>query len=138
MDRRDAVLKFLTKDMRGLEIGPWFNPLAPKAEGYNCLVLDVFDSDALRERARSVANVPMILWDRIEDVDVVGSSTHIDELIHEVASSARSTISCHRTISSTFPTRSDFFEAVRKCSVRAALFRWRFLIVAHALTILGL
>ncbi|CAE6800417.1 methyltransferase domain-containing protein [Paraburkholderia nemoris] len=82
MDRRDAVLKFLTKDMRGLEIGPWFNPLAPKADGYNCLVLDVFDSDALRERARSVANVPMTLWDRIEDVDIVGSSTHIDELIH--------------------------------------------------------
>ncbi|MFM0101422.1 class I SAM-dependent methyltransferase [Paraburkholderia nemoris] len=81
MDRRDAVLKFLTKDMKGLEIGPWFNPLAPKREGYNCLVLDVFDSETLRERARNDPNVPETLWGRIEEVDVVGSSTHIDQLI---------------------------------------------------------
>lgn len=81
MDRRDIVLKFLTKDMKGLEIGPWFNPLAPKAEGFNCIVLDVFDSETLRERARNDPNVPPSLWDRIEEVDVVGSSTHIDELI---------------------------------------------------------
>lgn len=81
MDRREAVLKFLTKDMKGLEIGPWFNPLAPKAAGYDCLVLDVFDSEILRERARNDPNVSPTLYDRIEDVDVVGSSTHIDELI---------------------------------------------------------
>jgi SAM-dependent methyltransferase len=81
MDRREAVLKYLTKDMKGLEIGPWFNPLAPKRDGYNCLVLDVFDSQTLRERARNDPNIHESLWDRIEDVDVVGSSTHIDQLI---------------------------------------------------------
>ncbi|WP_144144857.1 class I SAM-dependent methyltransferase [Paraburkholderia sp. BCC1884] len=81
MDRRAAVLKFLTKDMRGLEIGPWYNPLAPKAEGYNCLVLDVFDLETLRARARSFPNIPVTHWDKIEEVDVLGSSTHIDQLI---------------------------------------------------------
>ncbi|RFU45988.1 bifunctional 2-polyprenyl-6-hydroxyphenol methylase/3-demethylubiquinol 3-O-methyltransferase UbiG [Paraburkholderia sp. DHOC27] len=80
MDRRDFVLKHVTKAGRGIEIGPWVNPLAPKSEGYNCLILDVFDRDTLRQRASEVPDfAPRV--DAIEDVDLVGSSTHIDLLV---------------------------------------------------------
>ena len=57
MDRRDAILKYITKEQRGIEIGPWFNPLAPKREGYSCLALDVFDSETLRKRAVDDPNI---------------------------------------------------------------------------------
>lgn len=67
--------------MRGLEIGPWFAPLAPKKGGYNCLAVDVFDADTLRERARNNRNVPDALIPDIEDVDVLGSSTEIASLV---------------------------------------------------------
>lgn len=81
MDRRDLILKYITKEQRGIEIGPWFSPLAPKREGYNCLTLDVFDSRELRRRTEIDADFPKDLVDQIEDVDLVGSSTHIDELV---------------------------------------------------------
>ncbi|WP_250865919.1 methyltransferase domain-containing protein [Caballeronia sp. INSB1] len=81
MERRDAVLEGLTKDQRGIEIGPWFNPLASKAEGYQCLVLDVFDLATLRQRATEIANVADNIRDRIEDVDLLGSSANIEELV---------------------------------------------------------
>lgn len=81
MDRREAVLKYINMDQKGLEIGPWFNPLVPKRDGYHSVVLDVFDTETLRERARNTPSIHPSLHDRIEEVDVVGSSTHIDELI---------------------------------------------------------
>lgn len=81
MDRRDAILKYTTKEQRGIEIGPWFNPIAPKREGYRCLVLDVFDSETLRERAAKDPNIPAGGAAMIEDVDLVGSSTHIGDLV---------------------------------------------------------
>jgi hypothetical protein len=81
MERRDAVLKGIRKDQRGIEIGPWFNPLASKAEGYRCLVLDVFDIASLKQRATDIANVPDNIRDRIEPVDLLGSSTSIEELV---------------------------------------------------------
>lgn len=82
MDRRDSILKHITREQRGIEIGPWFNPLAPKREGYNCLTLDVFDAETLR---RNAAVDPSIDDRRgmIEEVDFVGSTTHIDNLVAE-------------------------------------------------------
>ncbi|MGF6371287.1 SAM-dependent methyltransferase/cell division protein FtsB [Paraburkholderia sp. RAU6.4a] len=81
MERRDAVLKGISRAQKGIEIGPWFNPLASKAEGYQCLVLDVFDLATLRQRATDIANVPDDIRDRIEEVDLLGSSTQIEELV---------------------------------------------------------
>jgi hypothetical protein len=52
VDRRDAILKYTTKEQRGIEIGPWFNPIASKREGYRCLVLDVFDSGNAQKAGR--------------------------------------------------------------------------------------
>jgi SAM-dependent methyltransferase len=81
MDRRDAILKYATKEQRGIEIGPWFNPIAPKREGYRCLTLDVFDSETLRKRAADDPNISAASAAMIEDVDLVGSSTRIGELV---------------------------------------------------------
>ena len=81
MDRRDAILKYITKEQRGIEVGPWFNPIAPKREGYRCLSLDVFDSETLKKRAAADPNIVAESIPFIEDVDLVGSSTHIGELV---------------------------------------------------------
>ncbi|WP_250538459.1 MULTISPECIES: class I SAM-dependent methyltransferase [unclassified Caballeronia] len=81
MDRRDSILKYVTKEERGIEIGPWFNPLAPKREGWQCLVLDVFDAATLKRRALDDPNVPDGAAVNIEDVDLVGSSTSIGDLV---------------------------------------------------------
>ena len=51
MDRRKQLLKHITKWQKGIEIGPWFAPLAPKREGYNCLSFDVFDTETLKKSA---------------------------------------------------------------------------------------
>jgi SAM-dependent methyltransferase len=83
MDRRDVVLKFITKTHRGIEIGPYFAPLTPKRDGYNCLVMDVFDSATLRKLATEDPGFSAEQRARIEDVDLVGSSTHIDDVVSE-------------------------------------------------------
>ncbi|MCO8588147.1 class I SAM-dependent methyltransferase [Burkholderia multivorans] len=83
MERRDAILKHVTKLQQGIEVGPWFSPLAPKREGFNCLVLDVFDTETLRETARRDPNVPDDRIEFIEPVDIIGTSTNIESVIAE-------------------------------------------------------
>ncbi|HVZ10665.1 hypothetical protein [Rhodopila sp.] len=83
MAREDEVLKHITKDMLGVEIGPWHSPLAPKSAGYHCLSLDVLDGPALRERARADPNVPDSWVERIEDVDLVGPANLLLDLVAE-------------------------------------------------------
>ena len=81
MDRRDIILKHITKASRGIEIGPWFSPLAPKRGGFNCLTLDVFDSETLKQRAAADPAIPAGDAANVEDVDLVGSSTNIGDLV---------------------------------------------------------
>ena len=61
------LLSGLTKDMRLIEIGPSYNPTAPKRHGWNTVVVDHADSDLLRQHYKDMA------WQRIEPVDVVWS-----------------------------------------------------------------
>ena len=79
--RTEHILHGLTKEMRGIEVAPFFAPLAPKREGYNCLVLDVFDKEALLRRGQDDPNVPAEGLANIEAVDFVGSATEIAELV---------------------------------------------------------
>jgi SAM-dependent methyltransferase len=81
LDRREQVLKHITKDQKGIEIGPWFNPLAPKREGYNCLSLDLFDIDTLKKNAERDPHVDNSRIACIESVDVIGSATEIYDVI---------------------------------------------------------
>ncbi|WP_428391958.1 class I SAM-dependent methyltransferase [Lichenicoccus sp.] len=81
MTRRDLIMKDISVGQRGIEVGPWFNPLAPKREGYNCLSMDVFDTETLRSRANADPHITAQQLMDIEDVDLVGSSIAIGDLI---------------------------------------------------------
>lgn len=81
MDRIEKLRNNISKTGKGIEIGPWCNPIASKSQGYRCLVLDVFCTDQLRENARKDAGIPAELAKEIEEVDLVGSSADIRELV---------------------------------------------------------
>lgn len=93
MDRRTEILKYSTKDQLGIEIGPWHSPIAPKREGFNSLVLDVFDAQTLRHKAEHDdlhhdlaardPNVRRALIANIEEVDLLGSATAIADLVEQ-------------------------------------------------------
>ena len=81
MNRRDILLEHITREQRGIEIGPYHSPIAPKREGYRCLSLDVFDAATLRQKAAADPLIPRSSVAAIEDVDLEGSSTEIAELV---------------------------------------------------------
>jgi SAM-dependent methyltransferase len=81
MDRREQLLKHITKWQKGIEIGPWFAPLAAKREGYNCLSFDVFDTETLKKNAQDDPLLDNSSVSSIETVDIVGSSTEILDII---------------------------------------------------------
>lgn len=63
MDRNSLILRFVDKEMLGVEIGPWHSPIAPKALGYDCLSLDVADTETLR-RERPLIRMFQLNWRR--------------------------------------------------------------------------
>ena len=68
-DQRTTLLRsMLPTDGRGLEIGPGFNPLLPKAEGFQIETADYTDADGLRTKYRDNPHVDVT---RIEMVDHV-------------------------------------------------------------------
>lgn len=83
MDRRERITRFISPQQRGIEIGPYFTPLAPKGSGYDCLVVDVFDAVMLRRRAAEDPEIPDEMIPNIEEVDLLGSSSAILELVAE-------------------------------------------------------
>lgn len=80
MDRRERILEHIRPGMKGIEIGPYFAPLLPKAEGWDVLVLDVQDADRLRQRAARDPAIPPATIDRIEAVDLLGPAQRMAEL----------------------------------------------------------
>lgn len=83
MDRQRELLKHVSKDARGVEIGPYFSPLAPKRDGYDCLSLDVFDTETVKARARMDPSLSDEKVELIETIDLVGSAVTIDALLRE-------------------------------------------------------
>ncbi len=83
MNRRDRITKHVAKAQRGIEVGPWFNGLTPKRDGYDCIVMDVFDTATLRSRAAADATISDEQAALIEDVDIAGSSVAIGDLVRE-------------------------------------------------------
>ncbi len=81
MDRRSQILRHITKSHRGIEVAPWFAPLTPKRDGYDCRILDVFDKATLLTRAERDPNIPVSGHALLEDVDYVGSATAIAALV---------------------------------------------------------
>jgi SAM-dependent methyltransferase len=81
MNRKEILLSGITKDQFGLEIGAYHSPLVPKMDGYNSIVLDLFNQTELRERARSTPGVPSECIDRIEQVDIIGSAIFLKDAL---------------------------------------------------------
>jgi predicted SAM-dependent methyltransferase len=81
--RADFIRNGISKEQKGIEIAPWFRPLAPKREGYCCKVLDIFTKEELLERAVNDKNIPTETHLHIEEVDFVGSASEIEEIIPE-------------------------------------------------------
>jgi predicted SAM-dependent methyltransferase len=81
MDRRDRILKYIDKNQLGIEIGPYWSPLTPKRGGYNCLVMDVFDTETVRCMGAENPGLSAENVSQIEEVDLVGSCTHIDQIV---------------------------------------------------------
>jgi SAM-dependent methyltransferase len=81
MDRLAEILKFASKTAKGVEIAPWFAPIAAKSAGYNVTILDVFPTEELRRRAAADPNIPKDSINRIETVDFVGSAVEIATIV---------------------------------------------------------
>lgn len=81
MSRNDEILKYIDRTSTGLEIAPYFSPVAPKRDGFNISILDVFDTETLRLRAQNDPFIPNERVSEIEPVDFVGSATEIHALL---------------------------------------------------------
>ena len=81
--RARRILKPCRTSGRGLEIGPSFNPLAPKREGFNIAVMDHMNREALIEKYRDHTNMPPNYEQLIEEVDYVWDGRPYPELIPE-------------------------------------------------------
>jgi hypothetical protein len=85
MDRRTIILDGIDKPgTRGVEIGPFFSPIAPKRDGWNTVVIDFRDGDSLRTQARKHPSEAIrAIAGNIEDVDVVWQGRPIHEAVAE-------------------------------------------------------
>ncbi len=77
--REEKILAFISKDKKGLEIGPSHRPIASKKNGYNVKILDHLDKNGLIQKYKN-HNVTL---DIIEDVDYVWSGEPLSKLIPE-------------------------------------------------------
>lgn len=80
MDRNAALLAGLDKaTMVGVEVGPFYAPLVPKADGWKTVVVDYSDGDTLRAVARNHgAEAIRERACHIEDVDLVWEGQPLD------------------------------------------------------------
>jgi len=85
VDRREALISGLDqKSNKGLEIAPWFSPIAPKRDGWNTLVLERMDTESFREYTKAHSNPEISSKAHlIEDVDVVWESGTLVNLFNE-------------------------------------------------------
>ena len=83
MNRKNEVLRFVSKDQFGLEIAPNFNPLAAKKEGFNCESIDISDAGKIRQYIAEDPRRSDEDLSRIEDVDYVLDACQIDNLRHQ-------------------------------------------------------
>jgi len=78
-DRRGVLLQGVAPEMRILEIGPSYAPLAPRSEGWNACVVDHATREELVEKYRDPVHGVDV--SRIEDVDVVWRNGPLDEAL---------------------------------------------------------
>jgi hypothetical protein len=70
MTREEKILFHINKKDYGIEIGPSFNPTAPKKNGYKVEIIDHLPKNQLIDKYKSM-NMAHEALERIEDVDYV-------------------------------------------------------------------
>lgn len=80
MDRLEKLRLGVERDADILEIGPYFNPIAPRRDGYRVTIIDVFDAEKLRTQAANDPNLGPARVPGIEEVDLVGSACDLADL----------------------------------------------------------
>jgi SAM-dependent methyltransferase len=78
VDRAEKILAEIRRDMRVLELGPSFSPIAPRSEGWDTCSVDHASRDDLVEKYLSDSSVDV---SRIEDVDVVWEGGPLHEAL---------------------------------------------------------
>jgi SAM-dependent methyltransferase len=79
MTRNERILSCVRRDGLGLEIGPSYNPVAPKRSGFNVEIADHLNQNALIEKYRPLG----VDVGNIEEVDHVWQGQPLSELIGE-------------------------------------------------------
>lgn len=80
MNRTEELRRFVTEAKRGIEIGPYTDPIVPKRLGFNSLSLDVFDFETLKRRAAQDPNLGAAAADLVEPPDLIGPASQIESL----------------------------------------------------------
>jgi SAM-dependent methyltransferase len=75
MNRDQRVLQYVDKHMKIIEIGPSFNPLAPRSDGWNSKIIDHLSRENL------IKKYPDQQIHRIEDVDFIWTSGPIETAV---------------------------------------------------------
>lgn len=78
--RQQKILKKCNISGKGLEIGPSFNPIAPKRAGFDIEIIDHLNREGLIEKYKSDPNTPNNIGDIVEDVDYVWDGRSYVEL----------------------------------------------------------
>jgi len=81
MGRMDHLRRFANKDALGIEVAPYFNPTVSKADGYNVLAVDVFDTEQLRKNAEADPAIDPNRIQEIEEVDIVSDASVLGDVI---------------------------------------------------------
>src|SRR5687767_12380965 len=87
MDRRQKVLRHINPDAQGIEIGPSYNPIAPKREGYKVQIMDHMTREELVAKYQGhgvdlqcIEEVDFV-WRGESYADLTGRSHHYEWII---------------------------------------------------------
>jgi SAM-dependent methyltransferase len=87
MNRNEKLLKYVSKDGLGMEVGPSFNPIAPKKDGYNVQIIDHMSREQLTEKYRdhhvNIENIEEVdfVWKGESYADLTGKNSYYDWII---------------------------------------------------------
>ena len=91
LSRSELLVKSISKEQIGVEIGPLHNPLTPKKAGFGSLSMDIKCRDDL------IKSYPSLTGEqkgRIEDVDIIYKNTFLESL-SDYCSSENSLLKSH-------------------------------------------
>jgi hypothetical protein len=85
MIRNDFLLQGLDKSCcKGVEVGPWYSPVAPKREGWQSIVIDFKDGSSLINAALGHTDEAIRnLAHQVEDVDIVWKGEQLNILLSD-------------------------------------------------------